>query len=185
VWQEQQGCDVPDRGVELLELAPEIDMASTEDTAVSAGRINRVLNGVEYALYVTIAVLLSVAAATLLGATGWNFVTSLGDGHLGEAALLMLNELLLVLMMIELLHTVRVSVREHVLNAEPFLIVALIAGVRRILVITAEAWHLGEADPAEFNRAMTELGLITILTVALVVAVILLRRFKVTLRSKD
>jgi hypothetical protein len=158
----------------------------TENSASPAvgDRINRTLNGVENVLYLTIAVLLSVAGATLLVATGWNFISELTHGHLGEAALEMLNQLLLVLMMIELLHTVRVSVREHVLNAEPFLIVALIAGVRRILVITAEAWHLGETDPAAFNRAMIELGLITVMTIAIVVAVILLRRFKISLRSE-
>jgi hypothetical protein len=128
--------------------------------------------------------MLSAAGATLLIATGWHFVSDLGHGEFGEAALTMLNELLLVLMMIELLHTVRVSIREHVLNAEPFLIVALIAGVRRILIITAEAWHLGETDPTAFNRAMIELGLITVMTIAIVIAVILLRRFKIHLRSE-
>ena len=46
--------------------------------------------------------------------------------------------LLLVLMMIELLCTVRVSMREHSLSAEPFLIAGLIAGVRRVLVISAD-----------------------------------------------
>ena len=41
-------------------------------------------------------------------------------------------------MIIEILYTVQVSFRERVLVPEPFVLVALIAGVRRILVITAE-----------------------------------------------
>jgi hypothetical protein len=43
------------------------------------------------------------------------------------------------------LYTVHVSFREHVLTAPPFLLVALIAAVRRILVLTAEARTAAEA----------------------------------------
>jgi hypothetical protein len=50
-----------------------------------------------------------------------------------------LNELLIVLMLVEILHTVRISIRSHVLVAEPFWVVGLIASIRRILVITLEA----------------------------------------------
>jgi len=46
-----------------------------------------------------------------------------------------LNQLLIVLMLVEILHTVRISIRAHVLVTEPFLVVALIASIRRILVI--------------------------------------------------
>jgi hypothetical protein len=56
--------------------------------------------------------------------------------------------------------------------------VGLIAGVRRVLVITAEAWHLGESDPGQFERAMLELGLLTVMTLTIVVSIILLRRFQ-------
>src|SRR2546427_13154836 len=50
-----------------------------------------------------------------------------------------LNQLLIVLMLVEILHTVRISIRSHVLVIEPFLIVGLIASIRRVLVITLEA----------------------------------------------
>jgi uncharacterized membrane protein (DUF373 family) len=49
-----------------------------------------------------------------------------------------LNELLIVLMLVEILHTVRISIRSHVLVTEPFLVVGLIASIRRILVISLE-----------------------------------------------
>ena len=41
-------------------------------------------------------------------------------------------------MLVEILHTVRISIRSHILVTEPFLIVGLIASIRRILVITLE-----------------------------------------------
>jgi hypothetical protein len=42
-------------------------------------------------------------------------------------------------MLVEILHTVRISIRSHILVTEPFLVVGLIASIRRILVITLEA----------------------------------------------
>jgi hypothetical protein len=44
----------------------------------------------------------------------------------------------LILLVIELLYTVQVSFREHGLIPEPFLLVGLIAAIRRVLVLTAE-----------------------------------------------
>lgn len=76
------------------------------------------------------------------------------------------------------------AAREFVVQlAEPFLIVGLIAGIRSILVITAEAWHLGDIHATEFDRAMLEIGLLTVLTLALVTCIILLRRSKPTVEE--
>ena len=38
-----------------------------------------------------------------------------------------------------LLHTVRLTIRNQTLGAEPFLVVGLIAGIRKVLIVTAEA----------------------------------------------
>jgi hypothetical protein len=42
------------------------------------------------------------------------------------------------LMLVEILHTVRISIRSHVLVTEPFLVIGLIASIRRMLVIGLE-----------------------------------------------
>ncbi len=42
------------------------------------------------------------------------------------------------LMLVEILHTVRISLGSHVLVAEPFLVIGLIASIRRMLVISLE-----------------------------------------------
>ncbi len=60
-------------------------------------------------------------------------------GRLQPATLRVLDDLLVVLMLVEILHTVRISIHSHLPLAEPFLIVGLIASIRRILVITLEA----------------------------------------------
>jgi hypothetical protein len=71
---------------------------------------------------------------------------------------------------------VQVSFREHALIPGPFLIVGLIAGIRRVLVLTAEFGDLLDRGPEAFRNGMIELGLLTVMVLALVVALVLLRR---------
>jgi hypothetical protein len=69
-------------------------------------------------------------------------------------------------MLVEILHTVRISIRSHVLVAEPFLIVGLIPTIRRILVIGLEAGNLSRPEtwnPQQkslFRASALELGLL-------------------------
>jgi uncharacterized membrane protein (DUF373 family) len=87
-----------------------------------------------------------------------------------------LDRILLVLIIVEVLYTVQVSFREHTLAPEPFLIVGLIAATRRILVLTAGIGELAQAGGEGFVHAMLELGLLSLMALALVVALVLLRR---------
>ena len=80
-----------------------------------------------------------------------------------------------MLLIVELLYTVHVSFREHVLTAPPFLLVALIAAVRRILVLTAEAKTVAETRPEAFREHVLELGLLTVMALSLVICLYLLR----------
>jgi hypothetical protein len=78
---------------------------------------------------------------------------------------------------VEILHTVRISIRSHVLVTEPFLVVGLIASIRRILVITLEAANLTKAgsfsgeNATIFRANMIELGLLGLLILILVFSI--------------
>jgi hypothetical protein len=80
------------------------------------------------------------------------------------------------LLVVELLYTVQVSFREHGLVAEPFLVVALIAVIRRVLVLTAEVPKLPEAGEYVFRHAMLELALLSVMIVVLVGSLIFLQK---------
>jgi hypothetical protein len=54
--------------------------------------------------------------------------------------------------------------------------VGLIAGIRRILVLTAEFSKMLEEGTDTFRNAMLELGVLTAMVLALVGALVLLRR---------
>ena len=82
---------------------------------------------------------------------------------------------LLLLMIIEILVTVRISIREHTICAEPFFIVGLIASIRRILIISVETAYMHEF----FYQYMIEIGVLTLLSIIFVLSIVLLRKFNV------
>ncbi|MGH7264332.1 MAG: phosphate-starvation-inducible PsiE family protein, partial [Candidatus Rokuibacteriota bacterium] len=127
-------------------------------------------------IHLGLAALLAGSALFLLGTTAVAFGLSVAGGALPADVVDLLDRMLLVLMIVELLYTVEVSFREHTLVPEPFLIVALIAAVRRILVLTAEFAEILEQGAAPFRNAMMELALLTLLVVALVACLLMLRR---------
>jgi uncharacterized membrane protein (DUF373 family) len=88
---------------------------------------------------------------------------------------MLLDRILLIIIFAEVLYTVQVSFRQHVLQPGPFLVVGLIAVTRRILVLTAELPKLVKENEAIFYNAMIELGLLTVLIVSLVVSLRLIR----------
>lgn len=97
------------------------------------------------------------------------------DGTLADNIVPLLDQLLLIIIIVELLFTVKVSFREHILEPQPFLIVAVIAVSRRVIVLTAELSKVLKADEQVFQHVFWELAILTLLAVALVVSLRLLR----------
>src|SRR2546427_4867308 len=111
---------------------------------------------VEDAVYVGLGTLLAAIALVLLVAVAVAFVQALLGATLPDRAVDLLDRILLILMIIELLYTVQFSFREHALVPEPFLIVGLIAAIRRLLVLTAEFARL--LEKGERDRKSTRLN---------------------------
>jgi uncharacterized membrane protein (DUF373 family) len=136
---------------------------------------------VEDVVYVSLGLLLTGTAFALLITGAVAFGRSVLEGAPAHSFVTVLDQILLVLLVIELLYTVKVSFREHSLVPEPFLIVGLIAVTRRILVITAELSTLLEKnDEAVFRHAMLELGLLIVMVVGFVGSLLMLRRRSAT-----
>lgn len=85
----------------------------------------------------------------------------------GQVASL-LDHLLLVLVFLELLHTILLYLRTHRFRHEPFLVVGIIAGIRRILVITAAQPTTGGLSHSAYVLELAVLsGMILAMAVAL------------------
>jgi hypothetical protein len=138
--------------------------------------VARAFGWVEDAVYVGLGCLLAASALVLLANTAVGFGREVMAGDLPAATVALLERLLLVLMVIELLYTVQVSFREHALVPEPFLIIGLVAAVRRILVLTAEVAGVLERSETLFRLVMIELGVLTVMIIVLVASLQMLRR---------
>ncbi|MGC5777274.1 phosphate-starvation-inducible PsiE family protein [Methylobacterium sp. NFXW15] len=150
------------------------------------GRLTRAASFIflhtEHAIYAALGLLLALtalAALTEAVVLTWEALRSLGGA---DQILEVVDRLLFLLMIIEILHTVRVSMRSGKLTCEPFLIVGLIASIRRVLVITlqsSELTHAKELPPekyALFQAAMIELGVLAGLIIVMVAAIFMLHR---------
>ncbi len=143
-----------------------------------AGRAFLTIEVVAYIILgsmLAIAVLVGVFAA---GGALWGAIRASGQT---EILVVAVDRLLFVLMVVEVMHTVRVSFRSGKLVCEPFLIVGLIASIRRVLVITLETSQVhqpGEWNPtaqAMLNSTMLELAVLAGLILIMVVSIVMLR----------
>jgi uncharacterized membrane protein (DUF373 family) len=142
------------------------EVAADDAPLEAVTALERVGEWIEIAIYVAGGIFLVAAAVIVLV----DAVPALWRGPSPSArASLILDRVLLVFVLVEVLHTVRFVVTRHHLQAEPFLIVALIAGVRRVLVLTAGTQPLARHDD------LVELGLLIALLVAASGALFLLR----------
>lgn len=92
------------------------------------------LERVQEVVTVAVGVVLLALAIVLLVSGVTDFV----DGSTGQVSAgvpILLDHVLLVLIMVEIVYTVVLSLRAHQLVAEPFLIIGLIAVIRRILFV--------------------------------------------------
>lgn len=140
------------------------------------------LHLMEATLYIAVGLLLSLAAIAAVVSAGDILWRGIITRTLANYAMLVLDQLLLVLMLIEVLHTVRISLRSQSLLMEPFLIVGMIASIRRVLVITMQAAKMTEqgqasmAQASTFQNTMLELGVLGLLIFVIAFAIYLLRR---------
>ena len=137
--------------------------------------ISRQFTHVEDVVYVGLGILLAAGAAALLVEEGGSFAAGILSGHMMERIVPLLDRILLLLIVTEILYTVQVSFREHTLLPEPFLIVGLIAVIRRVLIVTAGIGKLVETGDPSLRNVLLELGLLTVLVIALVVSLRLLQ----------
>lgn len=131
---------------------------------------------VEDVVYLGLGLLLAGSSIVLLIGGLISFGQNLVAGSLGSNIVPLLDRILLILLIVELLYTVQVSFREHTLIPEPFLLVGLIAAIRRVLILTAEFSRVQDQTDEVFRRFTVELVVLTILIMALVVSLVLLRK---------
>ena len=151
-------------------------MTDPDDTPPAHVRFgNRALVLVEDAIYVSIAVLLAVGAAILVGRAGiilYGGATDTGP----DAFIDTLDAILLVFIFVELLYAVRITLKERQIVAEPFLVAGILVCIKEIVVLAVKAPSDYLDKGPEFARAMVEVGLLGVLVLVLAGTTVLLRK---------
>jgi uncharacterized membrane protein (DUF373 family) len=114
------------------------------DTPLRPGLLVRTVRAIEFTedlIHVMVWVLLVVIGLLLVVDTGRHITAALTDGHdLQATVIAILEETLLLFIVAELLHTVAIAVEHRgALDPLPFLVVAMVAAIRSVLIVTAEA----------------------------------------------
>src|SRR5215831_15027884 len=124
--------------------------------------VTRSYTFVEEVGYIGLGVLLAAIILALLLKSFVGFARSVFDGSLPNTVVGLLAQLLLILLLVELLDTVRVSFRAHTLSAEPFLLIGLISAIRRMLVLHAQMSESHDKNPG-VSTSVIELGVLAVL----------------------
>jgi len=143
--------------------------------------ILRLLNGLDLVVYALVGVAF-VAAAVLafafsIGQVIFNLLHSFGISvqlnastypSIATAVLDFVSDLLLVLIIMELLGTIRSYVEKGDTSVEPFLIIGIISATRGILSVGARLYITGDRLSADdFRNAMIELAVNALVIIAL------------------
>ena len=164
-------------------------MADTPDNRTNVGKslrkekersggTRRLIQANEFAervIVMAVVVMLIVASALILWKSGvelWHGVTGSAEYSLTTV----LSDILLALMIAEIIGTVSSFLSDGVFNPVPFLVVGIIASVRRLLVISAESAEYissGEELPIVF---LGELGILTFTIAVCAWSISILRR---------
>lgn len=139
-------------------------------------RVTSFLGVIEDAIYVVLAILLVAVAVLVLIAAGGALVQAVRGGDLIAGVVDVIDKVLLALMVAEILYTVVISLRSHALQAKPFIIVGLIAAVRRVLLISLEAAHVSAIESPKFTNYMIELGVLSVLILIFVISLHVFRK---------
>ncbi len=117
--------------------APEASAPASPSRLQASAAVQRSIWFLEHmqdVVAITVGLILIALAAVLLVSGIVDFADG-ADGKIAAAAPLLLDRVLLVLILVEIVHTVVLSLRAHRLVAQPFIVVGLIAVIRRILVV--------------------------------------------------
>jgi len=107
---------------------------------------------------------------------GWYFFFTSITGGVVDAALHLTNNLLFVVILLELFRSLLNFLKSHVVTLEPFLVVGVIAGIRKILTGGAQVAQLEVMPDAVFYRHLIDMGANLMIIITLVIAYFFYRR---------
>lgn len=143
-------------------------MSEEQEAPNGISRVIWVLEHAQDLLSVVVGVLLVALAIVVLVLGIVEFFKDVATGSVETAVINLLDRVLLVLILVEIMHTVVLSLRAHHLVTRPLLAVGLVAVIRKILFVLS----------SEATISTTELGLLIAMIAVFVAALIFVSRYE-------
>ena len=122
-----------------------------------------VLERTQDVVSIVVGVSLVLLSASLLIAGIYDFFDRLSTMPLVRNATNLLDQVLLVLILVEIVHTVVLSLRAHTLVPQPFIVVGLVAVIRKLLFV------LGNSQPVSSAELALYIAMVAVFVASLVV----------------
>ncbi len=145
-------------------------------------RILKLFNRIEDFLYLSVLIFLLLLAGTVIVQIVSAFFSLQQLSASGILAVL--EKILLVLIIISLIHTIRQTIEQQKFRPISYLVVGLIASIRRILILSVESNQLLDRSFQKFEYAVWELIVLGILSLALVFGIYLLHKVEFKIKDK-
>lgn len=136
-------------------------------------RLDRTVHGVLATLEYAIVVSLLVIATAVLGRTVYTFFRQWG--RYPETVVAAIDGVLVVVILLDIAHTVLAHLRTSSFPVRPFLVIGILAGVRDILSASARLTFGASLRGVNFTHAITSLALGVGVVVMLSVSLLLMR----------
>lgn len=137
--------------------------------ALGVTRSIQILEHAQDVVTVVVGIVLIVLAGVLLVSGIADFLDG-SSGSISLAAPILVDRVLLVLILVEIVHTVVLSLRSHRLVAQPFIVVGLVAVIRRILFVLTPG--------NQVKVSTSELALLIVMVAVFVAGLIAVSRFE-------
>lgn len=104
-----------------------------------------------------------------------SFVRSVDNDSALSSSLILVNKLLLVIILLELFRTIIRFLETEILRVEPYLVVGIIACIRRMLTASAELGSLRDVSLEFFDKYLKDMSLNAGLVLLLILGIFMLR----------
>lgn len=135
----------------------------------------KVYHAVDDILHFIVCFFLVLVCGALLVDVAKNIFHLFDNDSITHIAVTVVDKLLFVIMVLEIAHTVLIAYQRHILRPEPFLVVGIIASIRRILLLSIDIVDM-HGDTEAMTMALVEISILGFFVLALAGAVVLLRK---------
>jgi uncharacterized membrane protein (DUF373 family) len=141
-------------------------------TKVTPERWDKFAGGVQI-LQIAVALALFVVGGVVLVRTMVDFLSK--PSNYPSSIVSALDGILVVIIVVDILHTVLTHLRSATIPVRPFLVIGILAGVRDILSASARLTLAGRENSTSFTQSIVELGVGVGVVVVLLAGLLLLR----------